>query len=309
MTEVWAEKFRPSTITDCVLSDFNKQLFLSFIKNEDFPNLLLYGDTGIGKTSAAKALCKDLGWDLLVINASSMRMDDFRNVVTSFVTTQSFDSTSPVKVVLLDEADAITSTIQPSLRNFMEENSKFCRFVLTANYPSKIIKAIRSRCKEICFDLKPEEKQKVAIGMMKRLAKLLEQEGVEFDQKSLSQVILDNFPDNRKIINDLQTYASISGRIDQGILQTSSLSLDALFDAFKRKNWPDVRKFCADNKDMAEFIFSKLYEEGPKNITKPSIPELILTVGEHAYRNAFVTNPEINLAACMVSLMRSCEFK
>jgi len=148
ISQLWVERYRPNTLDGYVFRDSHqKAQFESWIKDQAIPHLLFSGSPGIGKTTAAKLLIHELGvhdYDVLEINASRTNsVDDVRDRITNFVQMMPF---GPFKVVLLDEADYLSPNAQAALRGVMEEYASTARFILTANYPARIIPAIHSRC-------------------------------------------------------------------------------------------------------------------------------------------------------------------
>ena len=144
---LWVEKYRPSSVEECVLPERVKETFRGFIDSRDFPSLLLSGSAGIGKTTVAKALCQDLDLDWFLINASSERgIDVLRNDITKFASTVSFND-SPIKCIIMDEFDQSTPLLQTAMRAAIEDFSKTCRFIFTCNYPNKQ----KSFSDQICY--------------------------------------------------------------------------------------------------------------------------------------------------------------
>jgi replication factor C small subunit len=158
---IWVEKYRPQTIEDCILPDSIKKTFQEFLNKGEIPNMLLSGPPGVGKTTVAKALCKQLGVDYYVVNGSDEGrfLDTVRNNAKNFASTVSLTSESRHKVIIIDEADNTTSDVQLLLRASIEEFSRNCRFIFTCNYKNKIIEPLHSRCAVIDFSFKGREKQ------------------------------------------------------------------------------------------------------------------------------------------------------
>ena len=306
---LWTEKYRPRNISNTILPDDLKSTFDDFIKN-GIPNLLLSGGPGVGKTTTAKAMLDQVGSDYMVINGSmNGGIDTLRNDIKSYASTVSLNGKR--KFVILDEADYLNpQSTQPALRNFMEEYSKNCGFILTANYKNRIIEPLHSRCSVIEFIIHKENKPVLANKFLQRVQDILKEENVEYDKKAVVELIIKHFPDWRRIINELQRY-STSGKIDAGILtQMSDGSFNTLIQALKKKEFNQMRKWVAENLDNdPTTIYRKLYDSCNTNMKETSIPILVTTIADYQYKSAFVADQEINLVACLTALMIECEFK
>lgn len=306
---MWVETYRPKKLDDVILPDRIKNTFKQFVVKGDVPNLLLTGPQGVGKTSVAKAMLAEMDADVMVINGSlSGNIDTLRYDIRDFASTMSF--TGNRKYVIIDEADYLTGATQGALRNFMEEYSAGCGFILTCNYTSRIIKELRSRCSTVEFVFERKEFPVLAGQIYDRVCHILKVEGIEYQGDVLVELIKKFFPDFRKIINELQLY-SASGKIDTGILV--SLKDDAvktLIGHMKAKNFTDVRKWISENSDMetTEF-YNKFYDVCSGEIKSSSVPQLVLILAKYQYQDAFAANKEINTAACAVECMVDLEFK
>tara|TARA_R110002020_G_scaffold53860_3_gene150319 strand:+ start:4023 stop:4952 length:930 start_codon:yes stop_codon:yes gene_type:complete len=308
--DLYVEKYRPKTISECILPKNLNDTFEEMVKEGTPQNLLLCGPAGTGKTSVAKALCSDLDAESIVINCSEDgNIDTLRTKIRSFASTVSLNGNT--KVVILDEFDySNANSIQPALRGAIEEFSKNCRFIITCNYKNRIIAPIHSRCTNIEFSIPSEEKPGMAKRFLSRLAFILEQENIQYEEKVLAKLILRHFPDFRRVINEIQRY-SVSGTIDVGILSDyDKIRIQDLISAMKDKNFTDARKWIVSNLDNSPpELFRKMYDSLSDNLEKNSIPDAILIIAEYQYKSAFVADQEINFVACIVELMMRCEFK
>jgi len=244
---LWVEKYRPKAIADTILPAGLKKTFQEFVDNGELPNLLLSGSQGTGKTTVARALCEEVGADYIIINGSmNGNIDTLRNDIKNFASTVSLNGGR--KVVILDEADYLNpQSTQPALRGFIEEFSKNCSFILTCNFKNRIIAPLHSRCSVIDFKIENKEKPQLAGKFFKRVMTILETEEVTANQKVVAELINRHFPDNRRILNELQRYGA-SGTIDEGILSVSSdANMKELMRNLKEKNFKEVRKWVALN--------------------------------------------------------------
>jgi DNA polymerase III delta prime subunit len=174
---LWVEKYRPRKIADCILPDIIKGTFQEYVNRKEIPNLLLAGSAGVGKTTVAKALCEEVGCDYIVINGSDegRLIETFRNKIKNYASSVSLSGGR--KVVIIDEADYTNAdSVQPALRNFMEEFSVNCSFILTCNFKNRIIAPLQSRCSVVDFKLQNGQKAKMATQLFKRIEHILEKE-------------------------------------------------------------------------------------------------------------------------------------
>lgn len=300
--KIWVEKYRPHKLEDLILDDKSLRVVKQF--KGEIPNLLFVGSPGTGKTTLARILVNDvLNCNYLYINASDESgIDVIRHNITNFAQTKSFDG--GIKVVILDEADGLTSQAQAALRNTMETYAKYCRFILTANYKHKIIPALQSRCQSL--DLKPVIDQAV-----KRCYNILQQENININdeqKKKFVMLVKRYFPDLRKTINELQK-SVIDNELCIDSNGSDSELLQKIFEGVQKDSL-GLRKYLIENEDrfqgdydtlLANFL-DYLYDQ---NIADMKKKEMIAIIADHLYKSAFVVDKEINAFACLVNLERA----
>lgn len=290
---VWAEKYRSQKPSEFISTPEIISKVEGYILKNDIPHLLLAGQVGSGKTTLAKLLVKNLDCDYIFINASDENgVDTIRDKVKSFASSASF---RPLKVIILDEADYLTTAAQATLRNIIETFSKTTRFIFTCNYFERIIEPIHSRCTRL--NLIPPVKSVIA----GRIGEILDNEKIKWDAKDVVDIINKLYPDIRSIINKVQE-SSASGEL----VLPKSLSLRyqqdilALLKTKKQRKdiWKEIRQIIADN-DVREFeeLYRRLYEFYLED------PEKIIIIGEWQYKHSLVPDKEINFASCVLKLL------
>jgi replication factor C small subunit len=304
MKELWTEKYRPNTIDGYVWrDDHQKNQVLGWIKEQSIPHLLLSGSPGIGKTTMAKMLLHEMSipeFDILEINASRENsVDTIRDKIINFVQMIPF---GPFKVVLLDEADYLSLNAQAVLRGVMETYATTSRFILTCNYPNKIIPALHSRCQQFHFEkIDPTE-------FTARVATILVEEGVEFDLDTLDTYVKVTYPDLRKCINLVQQNSTDSKLIQPK--QNDAGSADykiEMVELFKKGKIVEARKLlCSKARpEEMEDIYRWMYD----NLAVFSDDEskqdsAVLIIKQGLVDHTLVSDPEINLAATLIRLAR-----
>ena len=307
---LWVEKYRPQTVKDAILPKELESTFSQFVEQGEIPNLLLCGSAGVGKTTVAKALCEEMGYDWIILNGSSEGdIDTLRTKIVNFASTVSFGGKG--KVVIYDEADYLTAVTQPALRNFIEEFSKNCRFIFTCNYKNKIIPALHSRCSVIEFSIPKSERPQLAGRFMKRITQILKTENVEFEEKTVADILMKFFPDHRRTLNELQKL-SIGGRIDvEAVNNTGDIDIKQVVEFCKNKEFQKMRKWVAESiyTYEAQDIFRKVYDVMVDILEPQSIPLCVLKIADYQYKNVHVADTEVNMVAFFTELMVDCEFK
>ena len=289
---LWVEKYRPRSIEDCILPETIKTTLRDVVSQNKIPNMMFTGTSGIGKTTAARAICNETQADYLIINGSDegRMIDTLRTKLTQFCSTISLSGSR--KVVIIDEADYMNAdSVQPAMRNFTERFADNCSFIFTCNYKNRIIEPIHSRCAVIDFSLKNGEKQVIAARFMKRVEGILTDESIDYDKEVIAKLVLKHFPDFRRVLNELQRY-STSGEINSGVLANiKEMNLKELIDSLREKNFSKMRQWVVANVDNdPATVYRKIYDELYNVVDKGSIPQAVLTIAEYQYKSAFVAD-------------------
>ena len=304
---LWVEKYRPKKIAETILPDSLKQVFQKIVDGGELPNMLLTGTAGLGKTTVARALCNELQLDYILINGSEEgNIDTLRTKIKQFASSVSLQG--GYKVVILDEADYLNpQSTQPALRGFIEEFANNCRFLLTCNFKNRIIEPLHSRCGVYEFNTSKKDMVALCEQFMSRAEYILQQENIEYDKKSVVNLIMKHAPDWRRILNELQRHSMV------GIVDSSSSdnaqSFDSLFTHLKSKDFKKMRSWVVNNIDTdASAIFRGIYDRMYDKLKPQSIPQLVLILADYQYKNAFVADHELNVVACMTEIMANVDF-
>lgn len=310
---LWVEEWAPKSVEDLVLNKNIKEFFLKVERDGQLnQNLILQGSQGCGKTQTIKTLCNITKQDVLFLNGSSegRYLDTIRNQVINFGTTVSMFNDKK-KVVFFDEFDGTTNDVMLCLRGVIEQLHNNVCFIFTCNNLNKIIEPIQSRCVVLKYTPIPkEEKAQLMSDTFERVSYILEKENIKHQKKVILELVKSHFPDTRRLLNNLQSYAT-NGKIDSGILASfSDIKLDELIEYISEKNFPEVRKWVVNNSDNdTTVIMHEIYESLYEVLDGPSIASAVLIIAKYQYQSAFVADSEINLLACLTEIMCECRFK
>ena len=285
-------------------------MFQRFVSDDSVPNLLLSGGPGVGKTTIAKAMLEEMGCDYIVKNGSlNVNIDTLRYDISTYASAVSLSGGR--KYVIFDEADYLNAAnVQPALRNFIEEYSSNCGFIFTCNFKNRIIQPLRSRLSEVDFSIETSDRPKLAMQFMKRVETILGMENVDYDKAVVAKVIQKHFPDFRRVLTELQSYAA-SGKIDEGIfVNLKQESLDEVFRLLKAKDFTNMRKWVANNsdQDMNE-MFRRIYDMAADRVEMRSLPGFVVTMADYMYKANFVADLEVNMVAFLTEVMIEAEYK
>ena len=301
MKDIWVEKYRPLTVSEYVFKDSAQRAQVeSWVKDQSIPHLLFSGSPGTGKTTLAKVLINDLDVqdaDVLLVNASRTNgVDDVRDKIVNFSSTMPWGD---FKVILLDEADYLSPNAQAALRGVMEEYHSSVRFILTCNYPNKIIPALHSRCQG--FHITSLDETDFTV----RIAEILVENAVKFELDTLDSFVRANYPDLRKTINNVQMAV-----VENSLTPPEENSADTawrvkMVELFKQKQFRAARELIIANATIDEFeeLFVWLY----RNLklyckTEDQEDQAVIIIRNGMVKHTQVADPEINLSATMVEL-------
>jgi DNA polymerase III delta prime subunit len=295
---IWNEKYRPQSLEDLIIGEEQKQKFQEYVDTQTIPHIGLFGKQGSGKTTLAKIFVKNIDCDFLYLNATEDRsMDVIKEKVGGFASSNSF---KPIKIVILDEASHILEASQVLLLNMMETFSFKTRFILTGNYPERLIGPLLSRLQ--CYELTPPTKPDVA----RHLSKILELENAEFDIKDLSKIINQHYPDIRSIINSIQKY-TIDGKLSIGDAKLYDKDYKEkilkILSNPTSKSITEIRQILVDvNLSNYEELYKFLYKKIDV-FTSKNIGEAIITIEEYRYRSTSRIDQEITICALLSKLL------
>jgi DNA polymerase III delta prime subunit len=308
---LWVEKYRPKTISEAILPKAVEKSLKSMIKSGDLQNMLFTGTAGVGKTTAARALCNELGLDYIIINGSEEgNIDTLRGKIKQFASTVSLNG--GYKVVILDEADYLNpQSTQPALRGFIEQFSDNCRFILTCNFKNRIIEPLHSRCAVYDFNTGKKEMAGLCGDFMERIEGILSHEGIkDYVKSDLANLIMKYLPDWRRVLNELQR-SCVGGEL---VILSQATGTDdqfkQLFTSLKNKDFKTMRSWVVNHLDLdTSAIIRGVYDQMMDYVQPQTVPQLILILADYQYKAAFVADHELNLVACMTEVMGDVQFK
>lgn len=297
--KLWVEAYRPTTLSQVILSPARRAKFEEIIRTRDLPNMILTGPAGTGKTSTAGALLADLSLDpgdVLRVNCSDEKIDAMREKVQAFAYTMPLGD---LKVVRLEEIDGLSQDAQKLLRQTIEEVSGTCRFVATANYINRVLPAIRSRLIEVRLDAPNRE------DVLVRGAEILEAEGVAFDLADLERVVAAAWPDVRKTV-ELLSDLTVGGRLTSGA-QAEGVA-DWRLNALPLLEAGDLagarRLVCAEaTKEELESVYKFLYDNLDRvPRLRAKADEAVVLIAQYAQQHVSLADPELGIAALFIEL-------
>lgn len=303
IAELWVEKHRPNTVDGYVfVDDTQREQVQSWIRDGSIPHLMLSGSAGTGKTTLAKLLINELGvdeYDVMYANGSKeARKIEWVDRLINFCQTMPFGK---FKVVLIDEADYMNpQSVQPALRNLMEDYSDSVRFILTCNYPHKIIAPIHSRCQGFHI-VKTDHTEFTA-----RVATVLVEESVEFELGTLDLYVSATYPDLRKCLNLVQLNSSSGSLAPPSATDKSTRDwkLECV-DLFKKGKVREARTLLCQSSspEESEAIFRWMYDNLSIWSSTPEGQDQAIVIIRNALVNvSLVADQEINLSACIIDL-------
>lgn len=312
MTEatMWVEKYRPGKIASIINQKEVMGSLKSLLKNTpEMPHLMFSGSAGVGKTTAAMCLAREILGDhwkdhTLELNASDERgINMVRERVKKFARFSGLDTKIPFKIIILDEADEMTSDAQTALRRIIEDTAAYCRFILIANNISKIIEPLQSRCAVFKFTRISEEE------IVSHLEEICKKEKIKFDQKGLKMIYDYSEGDMRHAINILQATASL-GVVSESNVK-SSAGLSKVNDVGEILKLAIAGKLSEARNKMIEIIkvygmsesdFLKYLNEESYKIKTTKLDEILESIAKYDYRLIVGANPEIQLSALLAEL-------
>jgi DNA polymerase III delta prime subunit len=298
MHSLWIEKYRPQKLSEYVGNEDLKKDIQKHLNQNDIPHLMFYGTPGIGKTTLAKLIIKNLDCDYIFLNASDENgIDTIREKIKTFASSATF---KPIKIVVLDEADKLTVAAQDALRFVIEEYSLNTRFIATANNYHKITPALKSRFTP--YSVKPNSTETIETFVKN----ILDREGVIYQLEDITKVVKPLYPDLRSILKTLQKHTDENKTLV--IKDEIKTDFDHIISKLKNKTsktWYELRQIVADSE---EEDFTTLYQQlyGKVNeFAKGNDAQIVIIIDEYLWRSMVVPDKEINLMAMFAKLLEN----
>jgi replication-associated recombination protein RarA len=307
---LWSESYRPRTVNECILPASIKATASSFVAEGDLPHMILAGTPGIGKTTLALAMCEELGATTLFINASDENgIDVLRTKIKDFAMALSFDGKR--RYVILDEADYLNAhSTQPALRGMMDDYASNCGFILTCNYPNRIIAPLHSRCTSISLAIPADEKKKLMIQTADRLIHILTSEQITYDDALVVQIVKRWWPDVRRMVNEMQR-SCVDGVLTPAVMgQQADVQYESLFKAIRGKNYREARQWIGTYGDIdAPKFYRTVFEWLHEYAVESTLPGLIVITDNFQTSHVNSIDAHVHLAAYCLELMHNGQYK
>lgn len=312
MTEssMWVEKYRPTKIASIINQKEIVGSLRSLLKNtSEMPHLLFSGSAGVGKTTTALCLAKEILGDswreyTLELNASDERgINMVRERVKKFARFSGLDTNIPFKLIILDEADEMTADAQTALRRIIEDTAKHCRFIMIANNISKIIEPLQSRCAVFKFTRISEE------DIVSHLEEICKKEKIKYNADGLKTLYQYSEGDMRHTINMLQAAASVgivneeNVKASAGLAKTSDvglilkLALGGKISEARNKMIELIKVYGMSESDFLKYLNEECYRIKTVHLSK-----MLEAIAKYDYRLIIGANPEIQLSALLAEL-------
>lgn len=295
-SSIWYERYKPQKVQDLILPDNLKARLQGYVDKKDIPNMLLASSTpGTGKSATVTAIIKEMNSEALWINASLERgIDTLRGKISNFASSSSFDDN--LKTVVLDESDYLSTDVQAGLRGFLDEFSSNCRFILTCNYPGKLLGPLVNRLEVYDFD--NLEKKEMIKPIFERLQYILTEEKIEFNPKDAAALISQHYPSIRAMIADLQKF-SVTGKLEFSAADLNNAS--TFKEVLEAKNYLEMVQrvnALSTPSSMYSFLYNNIDLFEPDTIQK-----VVISIAKYQDMDSNVRDKHLNVAALLAEIM------